>query len=179
MKTMHHQLERLERLVEATIVQLMDAGGTYPYITCDLVAEEATDLYNLLGEDRVFALCERIQRSDVPVESACLQEMFRSFNSKYFGGRLPEHEVQVVYDIEAWVGQDTSRDVKSGYLDPDLHRIVIRLSELRGIMICSLIKEMACAASSPFDHNKWVTEMSRLKELGAPIGDWPIEVGWP
>ncbi len=174
MTTVHHQLERLEELVKAMTVELIDCGGTTPLQTCEVIAEEAPDLYNLFGEDWVLALCEHIQRSEVYMESARLQAMFLSFNETYFGGQLPEYEVRVVYDIAVWDREDPDpRNPSAGYIDLENRQIFVRLSEFS--MESILLHEMAHASAGPSHDDDWLNEMKRLKGLGAPIEQWELE----
>jgi len=168
---MYDELERLEDLVKALTVELMDYGGTNPFATTEVIFEEASDLYNLFGRARVLALCEHIHRSDIPVESARFQETFRLFNTKYFAGQLTEYEVLVVYDIGVWIGE-VSWNPSAGYIDLEKRRIFIRLSPLRGSMESMLIHEMAYASADPSHGDKWINEMKRLKGLGAPVANW-------
>jgi hypothetical protein len=172
--TMHHQLETLEQLARAMTVELMDSGGTNPYATCNVIAEEAPDLYKLFGRDRILAWCDAIQRSDVPEESARLQKTFLSFNTTYFAGQLPQYEVRVVYDIDPWVGE-VSRDPSAGYIDLDRRQIFIRFSSSRRLMIGMLVHEMAHAATNPSHDDEWVSEIKRLKRLGAPVVEWELD----
>ena len=174
MTTMDHQLEKLETLVKALTVELMDYGGTNPYATCEVIAEEATELYNLFAEDLVLDWCQHVQRSDIPEESARFQRMFRSFNKTYFAGLLPEYEVLVVYDIDVWA-REVSRDPSSGYIDLERRRIFIRLTNPRNLMECTLIHEMAHASGDPSHGDKWISEMRRLRGLGAPVEEWELD----
>jgi hypothetical protein len=43
-----------------------------------------------------------IHYSEIPQASKCLQEQFGAFNRDYFGGRLSDYEVRVVYDASFW-----------------------------------------------------------------------------
>jgi hypothetical protein len=95
-------LEGLKRLAAALTVVFTDYGGTAPWATCESVAEVAPELYEQFGEDRVLALCEEIQYSEIPEQSALLQEMFDSFNLQYFDGGLPDYKILVVYDVWYW-----------------------------------------------------------------------------
>jgi hypothetical protein len=50
----------------------------------------------------VLAACEAIQHSEIPEQSALFQKMFDQSNIQYFGGRLPDYKVLVVYDVWYW-----------------------------------------------------------------------------
>jgi len=71
--------------------------------------------------------------AEILEESERFQQMFRDFNIDYFGGKLQEYEVRVVYDQAYWLG-DPLGDAIDGYTDPDRLRI----------------HEMAYAATDPF-----------------------------
>jgi hypothetical protein len=79
-----------------------ECGGTTPEATCDGVADEDPDLYAAFGKDLVLRLCQVIHYSEIPQASKCLQEQFGAFNRDYFGGRLSDYEVRVVYDASFW-----------------------------------------------------------------------------
>ena len=95
-------IEGLKRLATAMTIFLTDLGGTAPEFTCEAIADEAPDLYEEFGEHRVRALCEEIQYSEIPEQSALFQEMFQTFNTQFFAARLPHYRVLVVYDLWYW-----------------------------------------------------------------------------
>jgi hypothetical protein len=174
-------LEGLQRLVAALTILLTDYGGTTPGVTCGEIAEAFPDLYEEFGEDRVRALCEEIQRSEIPAQSALFQEMFQTFNRQYFAGRLPDYRILVVYDVWYW---ETERcgyppffppaAEAHGFIDFDGRQIFIRF--LAGVLTMpqTLIHEMAHAATDGDHGDNWKGEMSRLKLLGAPteVDSW-------
>jgi len=73
-------------------------GGTNPRATCEEIAEEAPDIYQSFEKSHILTLCENLHRAEIPEESERFQQMFRDFNIDYFGGKLQEYEVRVVYD---------------------------------------------------------------------------------
>jgi hypothetical protein len=80
----------LQLLAAAMTILLTDYGGTTPSATCEAIAEAAPSLYSAFGTERVRAVCEEIQHSEIPEQSALLQGMFQRFNAQYFAGRLPD-----------------------------------------------------------------------------------------
>jgi hypothetical protein len=74
----------LQRLAAAMTILLTDYGGAPPLATCEAIAEGAPGLYSAFGTERVLAVCEEIQHSEIPEQSALFQEMFRCF-----GGSTP------------------------------------------------------------------------------------------
>jgi hypothetical protein len=158
------QLDQLKQLIHIAIIELMDCGGTTPEDTYDVVAEQKPDLCRRLGKAYVMALSKAIQCSDLPAESRRFQAMFETFNRKYFGGRLPHYEVQVVHDIEFWIGKPLEGTL-SGFTDLEHRRIFLRRS--MGDTI-SLTCEMASVATNDWD-GAWRREIKRLGALGAPV----------
>jgi hypothetical protein len=168
----------MKRLVAAMTIVLVDYGGTEPWATCEAIAEDFPDLYDAFGEECVLALCEEIQNSEIPEQSALFQELFRTFNDQYFAGRLPEYRIQVVYDVWYWeterYGYPASPALfeASGFIAFDQRRILIRfLSFLKvGLTMQGvLLHEMAHAATDGDHGDNWTNEMLRLKLLGAPV----------
>ncbi len=172
-------LEGMKRLVAAMTIVLIDLGGTTPGSTCDVIAGDFPNLYHRLGEECILALCEEIQYSEIPEQPAQCLEMFRKFNLRYFAGRLPEYRVFVVYDVWYWETtrcgyQPTfpSAFEGAGFVDFAQRRIFIRfLPNLSDgwTMAATLLHEMAHAATGGDHDEYWISEMSRLKLLGAPI----------
>jgi hypothetical protein len=168
-------LEGLKRLAAALTIWLTDFGGTAPEFTCEAIAEKAPDLYEEFGEHRVRALCNEIQYSEIPEQSAFFQEMFRTFNRQYFAGRLPDYRILVVYDVWYW---ETERlrippcfppaNEAHGFIDFAGRQILIRFLAGPVTMPQTLIHEMAHAATDGDHGDNWKDEMSRLKLLGAP-----------
>src|SRR6202049_2680679 len=163
-----HLIDDLKRLISDTIIELMDCGGTTPECTHKLIAEQKPDLCQRFGKTYVVPLAESIQHTEIPKESARFQAMFRKFNRQYFGGRLPEYEVQVVFDVEFWVGKPPN-DTISGSVDIDHRRIFLRLSRVGQLTTCALLDEMAYVATNGSEGSKWRSEMKRLRALGAPV----------
>jgi hypothetical protein len=164
--------DKLGNLVRALTFQLMEYGGTTPEATCDVIAEEAPDLYEAFGNDRVLKMCQVIHYSEIPKVSDRLQERFRAFNTAYFGGQLPEYEVRVVYDANFWGRNPTRFGPSSGEVDCGLR--IIFITRMRDpFMTDALLHHMAHIATgtSDDDDEQWMQEMDRIKALGAPFSD--------
>jgi hypothetical protein len=129
----------------------------------------------------VRAVCEEVQYSVLPGQSALFQAKFDEFNRHYFDGRLPDYKILVVYDAWYWFTErcgfkdDLAPDFTTlGFLDEDGRQIFIRFRdelELCGTMVNTLIHEAAHAAAGVGHGDKWKAEMLRLKHLGAPINE--------
>jgi hypothetical protein len=128
-----HGLDGPRRIAAAMTIVLTDYGGTTPEETCEAIAEDLADLYAEFGEDRVLAICEEIQHSEIPEQSALYQEMFRAFNSQYFAGQLSEYTILVVYDVWFWETECLGVSPvhpplagASGFIDFEGRRILLR-----------------------------------------------------
>jgi hypothetical protein len=172
---MRHPRTKLRKTIIATTMELIDCGGTTPWQTYEFLLDEQPELCKHFDEDEVIDLCEEIQKGDLPVESYRFQELFRTFNVLYFGGRLTPHKVQVVYDVNRWSDEYYFNGIgleefSSGYIDIPKRRIFIRRSESN--MEGYLAHEMGHAATSGDHDDAWYAEMRRLQELGAPVLPW-------
>jgi hypothetical protein len=160
---------RLTQLVKDLTVELMSAGGTTPEDTCEFIAEEAPDLWTIFGGELIFSLVEELQYSELPAESAGLQQMFRTFNDQYFAGRLPEFIICVVYDVAFWNGRKGGES-DSGFVDFDRQLITIGRTDndSEGSM---LLSHMAHAVNPQgrYGDPAWCAEIRRLLALGAPV----------
>ena len=99
--------------------------------------------------------------------------MYRQFNTQYFGGRLPDYKILVVYDVWYWETErcgyppcDPSVPDADGFIDFSGRQIFIRF--LAHQTTCPameeiLLHEMAHAATSGEHDAKWLEEMERLK----------------
>ena len=98
--TLQAEADAMEQIIRALVIELMDCGGTTPEATCEVAAERSSRaLCCVGGADRVLALCWEIHESSDPWKSASLQELFATFNAKYFSGLLGEFTVlPAVYD---------------------------------------------------------------------------------
>lgn len=96
-------------------------------------------------------------------ESRHAQEQFDKFNQTYWGGRLPRYRVIV---STRYGGQGMClKDARRIWLTPGLN----------GSLEKVLLHEMCHAAASGYHGEKWLAEMLRLAELGAPTrGDWEM-----
>ena len=174
-------LARLKLLAAALTILLTDYGGTTPRDTCETIAELVPNFYAAFGEDGVLALCEEIQHSEIPEQSAIFQETFERFNRQYFAGRLPDYKVLVVYDVWYWETERCGFPAvlapaagSTGFIDFSARQIFVRFMgqfTLGMTMEGHLIHEMAHAATDGGHGKNWKAEMARLKELGAPITD--------
>jgi hypothetical protein len=171
----------LRYLAAAMTILLTDYGGTAPWATCEAIEEALPNLYRAWGYSRVLAVCEEIQRSEIPEQSALFQRMFQRFNIRYFAGRLSYYRVRVVYDVWFWetvhCGQPeifppATEDLS--FIDFPGRQIFIRFLgfHTRGLTMAeSLIHQMANAAIRGGIGANWQAEMARLKDLGAPVRD--------
>ena len=169
MKIETDELEAMKQIIREATIELMDCGGTKPKATCEVVAEDHPELYAAVGADRVLTLCWEIEHSSDPTESAWLQEVFATFNAKYFNGQLRDFTVLGVY----YAGEKWSLPGKgplSGWVDFVNRAIHIRLTPRRKVMSEMLLHHMAYAAVVNDDaiEKAWFNEMLRLRELGAP-----------
>ena len=161
--------DQLTKVIQSTIFGLMECGGTTPDATCEWIAEEYPDLYEMFGHDRVRELCEVIQYAEVPEASARLRERFRIFNQSYFSGSLPEYEVRVVNDIRL-PGEQAASEPTSGHVDFGSGIIFIAHSR-DDFMSDALLHHMAHVATGTDEDTEeaWTAEMERLKAMGAPL----------
>jgi hypothetical protein len=156
-------------------------GYTKPVFTSQAIAVMAPDVYARFGEHRVLTMCEEVQYSVIPGQSALFQEKFDDFNRRYFERRLPDYKILVVYDAWYWSTERCGlRDELSpafdslGFIDVGGRQIFIRFhTELESglTMVNTLIHEMAHAAAGVGHGAAWQAEMVRLKQLGAPVAD--------
>jgi hypothetical protein len=128
----------------------------------------------------VLALCEEIQQSEIPEQSALLQETFERFKQQYFARCLPDYKILGVYDVWYWETQRCGYPPPSvlpaatGFIDFPARQIFVRyLGQFTIGMTVEghLIDEMARAARDGGHGKNWKSEMARLKELGAPATD--------
>jgi hypothetical protein len=173
--------EGLRLLAAAVTILLTDYGGTTPAATCAAIAEETPQLFDAFGEEHVLAVCEEIQHSEMPSQSALLQEMLQRFNTQYFAGRLPDYRILVVYDVWHWATEQYGYEPEfppaaesCGFIDFPARQIFIRFLGYHSIgstMAETLIHEMAHAATDGNHDANWQAEMTRLKRHGAPVSD--------
>jgi hypothetical protein len=130
----------------------------------------------------VIAVCEEIQRAEIPEQSALYQRKFQRFNVRYFAGRLPDYKIRVVYDAWYWetkrlgYPEDPPFYDSIGFIDFPGRQILIRFfcqHETVRSTGCTmpecLIHEMGHAATDGDHGANWLAEMKRLKGLGAPV----------
>jgi hypothetical protein len=70
MTTLEADFTTLRQLVTNLTLELINCGGTTPEATCELVAAGAPDLWAKFGRARILSLCEEVQHSEIPEESA-------------------------------------------------------------------------------------------------------------
>ena len=91
---------------------------------------------------------------------------------EYFGGRLGDYRVRVVYDISFWTEEPRVEDLLS-HIDLLGRQIILAFTQNASWqrMECELIHHMAHAATGTTtdDDSRWVEEMARLKAAGAPV----------
>jgi len=156
--------EQAKQRVSATIMQLMDGGGTLPAVTYDFLIEESPAFWNQFPKEELFELCVEIQLSDVPEESRRFHAMFDEFNRQYFSNQLAHYDVRVVYDIGYWAGP-AFHDGALGLHQPELQQILIRRTDSYSGMVSTLIYEMA-RVTSDCDQPKLLAEIRRLRKMG-------------
>jgi hypothetical protein len=175
-------LEGLKLAAAAMTIVLTDYGGTTPSKTCKTIADELPDLFVAFGQERVLALCEEIQQSELPGQSALFQKMFDSFNDLYLEGRLPYYKILVVYDVRYWETQHCGNPPSfspsayvSAFIDFPAWQIFIRFlanSSFGFTMPPILVHQMAHVATDVGHGENWIAEMTRLRRLGAPMDKW-------
>jgi len=157
----------------------MDCGGTFQIQTYKCLLEESPEALDGFPEQELIAICDEIQRSEVPEMSRAFQEVFREFNRQYFARRLPDYEVRVVYDLGYWPGPWPGPSFHEGELGSyqrEMQRILLRITDSLAQMLSTLIYEMARAASDGHPDGGWLDELRRLRKMGAPLGN--IQIDW-
>ena len=149
MTTQQTALTRLRQLVTDLTLELINSGGTTPEVTCEIIVARAPDLWVKFGSARILSLCEEVQHSELPVESARMQAMFRTFNQKYFAGTLPDYIICVVYDVNFWQGRK-STEPSLGFIDFDRQLITLGYTG-QGLEPSVLLHHMTRAATSRVD----------------------------
>ena len=59
-------MQQVKERVSATIAELMDGGGTTPIVTDSVLLEESPEILDGLQAHDLIALCDDIQRSEIP-----------------------------------------------------------------------------------------------------------------
>ena len=175
MTTQQTALTRLRQLVTDLTLELINSGGTTPEVTCEIIVARAPDLWVKFGSARILSLCEEVQHSELPAESARMQEMFRTFNEKYFAGTLPDYIICVVYDVSFWQGREGT-EPSSGFVDFDRQLITLGYTG-QGFEPSVLLHHMIHAANPSFTckDQAFHAEVERLQALGAPVGITPLQ----
>ena len=149
MTTLETDLTRLRKLVMAFTLDFINSVGTTPQVTCEMIVEIAPDFCAKFGRAHILSLCEEVQHAELPMESAHMQEMFRTFNDKYFAGTLPEYIICVVYDVSFWQGREGA-EPSSGFVDFDRQLITLGYTG-QGFEPSALLHHMTRAATPPVD----------------------------
>lgn len=116
----------LRSIIKYWIVELTGCGGTNPDATCDYIAEEEPDLFNALGDERVLELCEEIHRSEDTAASGWYAVRLHQFNKEYFGGRLGDYRVRVVYEVDFWITEPLD-ELQRSHIDLVKREIILGL----------------------------------------------------
>lgn len=172
-----HAEAQLRPSIKYWIVELMDYGGTTPRATRDVVAEEEPDLYRAVGAERVLELCTELHRSRDSAQSEQYAVRFHQFNKEYFGGGLETYRIRAVYDGSFWINEHDN-DVPRSQIDLQGKQIILGLTHCSSFceMDRLLIHHMAHASTGTTadDDSRWVQEMKRLSDLGAPVFEWDL-----
>ncbi len=152
------------------VTELLECGGTDPCCVLDAFQFEDPIFVAKHGKEAIEQMTKRVLASEIPVISGLFQSLFHSFNLKYFSGALERYEVLVVFDICTFAN-DTEPDclsVTDGLIRFEERRIYIRYSTGQR-MRATLIHEMAHAATSGEHDERWLNEIVRLHDAGAPV----------
>jgi hypothetical protein len=163
-------LNRLVQLVtEVTRKHLLEYEFPDHDGVCDAIAEEDLELFEIFGQEFVLRICEEVQESAAPVESARLQAMFDAYNLQYFAGALPRHIIQVVYDVAHWSANPADQE-SSGAIDHERRTITIGYThqEFEASTLLHFLSHAAHPGSDDSDP-RGLSEMDRLRKLGAPV----------
>ena len=87
-----------------------------------------------------------------------LRNIFEDFNSKYFGGKLPQYRIRV------------KRLHPAGRILPNRRLIEVGTYESQ-IQKETLLHEMVHAAAGLGHGKRFLAEMQRLRQIGAPFGE--------
>ena len=87
-----------------------------------------------------------------------LRELFKKFNEQYFGNHLSAYSIRVIHGT-----------AYSGFCNKKRRLIKIQWGQSPDETIGTLLHEMAHAATNDGHGKKWMNEMIRLREAGAPV----------
>jgi hypothetical protein len=161
----------LRPIITYWIVELMDYGGSTPDATSEVVAEEEPDLCRALGDERVQELCEELHRAEDTAASERYGVRLHQFNKEYFEGRLGDCRVRVVFDLDFWMREPAST-LQRSHIDLTERQIILGLThDGHRVMEAQLLHHLAHASTSTTadDDPRWLQEMERLRDLGAPL----------
>ncbi|HEY4364199.1 MAG TPA: hypothetical protein VGN17_24730 [Bryobacteraceae bacterium] len=162
------ELVRLRLLAISLTLGLIEGGGTTPQESCEGIAEEEPELWEKFGSERVLRLCEQAQRSELPEESARLQELFQEFNQRYFARTLPNYTVRLVVDVSYWRGWETG--LSKSFVDFQ-HQVItlgyVNESKNLSELLCHMVRiaHPDCNYLEP----AFLKEIERLRAMGAPV----------
>lgn len=158
-------LERLTAAVHETIIDLVDI---YRRATADWVAEDVCyahpDLKEIVGEEEIAQVAVVMLDTPLNIESGKYTTLFSLLNREYFGERLPQFEVRVVYD-----SMDSDFRIDRG--GRIIHLRMARLYD--DYMLHCLIHAMAHVATNDEEGAEWQREMIRLRDVGA-VPEWVV-----
>ena len=169
--------DQLKKKITDVVMELMDNYDTAPEYTFDALINDFPDLYEHFTDDDILAMCEEVQRSEIPEESARLQSIFEKFNERYFDGRLQGYRIRAVYDINNWVDQELVGGPSS---HTDRLKKIIYLRRGAFPLEHLLIHEMAYAVTPDGDEIERKAELRRVEQLGAPVWQgWLTDGAYP
>jgi hypothetical protein len=87
----------------------------------------------------------------------------------FFAGVLPKYTIQVVYDLVYWTGRAEDGNVEAAI---DYGERTITICYTLSRYLPSILLHFMCHAVHPGSDDldpRWLGEMDRLRELGAPI----------
>ena len=169
--------EELFRATAKTVLELEDCGSTDPYCVTEVMGWNYPSLVAKHGRPAIERMATFILGSEIPAFSATFQALFDDFNQKYFSGRLDRYQVQVIFDLYTLADEPEQGSLSSfnGLIQIEERRIYIRYREIEHMREI-LIHEMAHAATSGDHDERWLNEMVRLQQAGAPVPDWELVV---
>jgi hypothetical protein len=163
--------EHLLGIVASSIVESNDCGGTGAHDAAEAICEDNPELRQCYGQQYIEAVAQSLLGADIVSLSAQYTQRFAEFNSRYFGNQLPKYEVRVVFDLHTVANEPVyGGSVSGGLIRFEERFIYIRYTNDH-LMIETLVHEMVHAATSGEHDDRWLEEMKRLHESGAPVAD--------
>jgi hypothetical protein len=97
-----------------------------------------------------------------------IRRLYKKFNAKYFGNRLPHYRVVLVNRITN-LGED-------GHLNRERRLIRIQKCLSRNETISTLLHEMVHAATTEVHGKPFIRELRRLRSAGATLGYFEVDL---